>query len=82
MNTVLWILQILLAVAFLAAGAMRLAQSREKLAAQTPWANDFTDGQVKGAGALEVLGALGLVLPAVTGIARFLVRWPRAGSAC
>ncbi len=29
-----------------------------------PWTEDFSDGQVKGIGALEVLGAIGLILPA------------------
>jgi uncharacterized membrane protein YphA (DoxX/SURF4 family) len=73
MNVVLWIIAGLLAVAFAAAGAMKLAQPRAKLAASgMAWAEDSSDAGVKGIGALEVLGALGLVLPAALGVATVL----------
>ncbi|TMR90423.1 DoxX family protein [Nonomuraea basaltis] len=73
MNVALWVVAALLALAFLAAGAMKLAQPKEKLAASgMGWTEDFSSGAVKGIGALEVLGALGLILPAVTGIAPVL----------
>ena len=74
MNITLWIIASVLALAFLAAGAMKLAQPQEKLAASgMGWTEDFTPGAVKAIGLAEVLGALGLILPAVTGIATFLV---------
>ncbi len=73
MNVVLWIIAGLLAVAFVGAGLMKLTQPKPKLAsAGMPWTEDFSDGQVKGIGALEVLGALGLILPAALGIAEVL----------
>jgi uncharacterized membrane protein YphA (DoxX/SURF4 family) len=73
MAVVAWILQIVLAVAFLAAGVMKLARPRPALVgAGMGWADDYSDGAVKGIGALEVLGAIGLVLPAFTGIAPIL----------
>ena len=82
MNVALWIVAGLLALAFAAAGAMKLAQPRAKLAASgMPWVEDFTDGQVKGIGALEVLGALGLILPAALGIAEILTPLAAAGLA-
>ena len=70
MNTVLWILQGLLAFAFLAAGGNKLAQPREKLMANPmmAWANDFTESQIKLIGLAEVLGAIGLIAPMATGI--------------
>jgi uncharacterized membrane protein YphA (DoxX/SURF4 family) len=72
-NVALWIIAGLLAVAFLAAGAMKLAQPRAKLAASgMAYAEDFSDGGMKGIGALEVLGAIGLILPAALGIAEIL----------
>lgn len=37
-----------------------------------PWTDGFSDGPVKGIGALEALGALGLILPAALGIAEVL----------
>ena len=72
MNVALWIAQILLALAFLAAGAMNLSQPHEKLKASLPWTADFSLGTVRFIGTAEVLGALGLILPAVTGIASIL----------
>ena len=73
MNIVLWIIAGLLALAFAAAGLMKLAQPRAKLAASgMAYAEDFSDGAMKGIGALEVLGALGLILPAALGVAEIL----------
>ncbi|MCW5951231.1 MAG: DoxX family protein [Propionibacteriaceae bacterium] len=72
MNVFLWIVAGLLALGFLGAGAMKLSQPREKLAASMGWVNDFSEPMVKVIGALEVLGALGLILPAATGIAPIL----------
>jgi uncharacterized membrane protein len=37
------------------------------------WTNDFSAGTVKLIGAFEILGAIGLIVPAVTGIAPILV---------
>jgi uncharacterized membrane protein YphA (DoxX/SURF4 family) len=73
-NVVLWIVAAVLALAFLASGLMKLAQPKQKLAASgMGWVNDFSDGTVKAIGALEVLAALGLILPAVFDIATVLV---------
>ena len=64
METVVWIVQILLAVVFLFAGLTKITQPREKLVAgQMAWAEDFTSAQVKNIGAMEVLAALALVIP-------------------
>ncbi|HWU08252.1 MAG TPA: DoxX family protein [Streptomyces sp.] len=82
MNLVLWIIAGLLAAAFAAAGLMKLTQPKAKLAASgMAWTEDFSDGQVKGIGAVEVLGAIGLVLPAATGIATVLTPLAAAGLA-
>lgn len=74
MNVVLWILAILLAVAFAGAGAMKLAQPKAKLAATNGmgWANDYSAGMIKTIGALELAAAVGLVLPPLLGIAAWL----------
>jgi len=74
-NVVLWIIAGLLAVAFLGAGAMKLTQSKEKLAASgnMGWVEDFSPGTIKLIGALEVLAAIGLILPAALGIAPVFV---------
>jgi uncharacterized membrane protein YphA (DoxX/SURF4 family) len=74
MNVVLWIIAGLLAAAFLAAGLMKAGQPKEKLAASgMAWTEDFSAGQIKVIGVLEVLAAIGLILPAVLDIAPVLV---------
>jgi uncharacterized membrane protein YphA (DoxX/SURF4 family) len=72
MNIALWIIQVLLAISFLASGTNKLARPRLALVSQTPYVEDFTDGQVKGIGALEVLAAIGLVVPPLVHVATFL----------
>ena len=81
MKKVLWTLQILLAVAFIASGGMKLTTSREALLAnpRMGWATGFSAGQIKAIGAAEVAGAVGLIAPAATGIATILT--PVAGVA-
>jgi len=72
MNIALWIVQALLALAFGMAGVMKLTQPRQKLAAQMAWVEDFRANVVKLIGALELLGAIGLILPLLTGILPWL----------
>ncbi|BDM74530.1 hypothetical protein HEK616_80170 (plasmid) [Streptomyces nigrescens] len=82
MNTTLWIIAGVLAMAFFAAGLMKLSQPKEKLAASgMAWAEDFSVGAVKAIGAVEVIGALGLILPAVLGKAPVLAAWAALGLA-
>ena len=75
MNIALWIIAGLLAVAFLAGGVLKLILPKEKLAAAPGggWAEDFTAGAINAIGALEVLAAVGLILPAALGVAPVLV---------
>ncbi|MFZ1396497.1 MAG: DoxX family protein [Candidatus Promineifilaceae bacterium] len=63
MNIALWIVQGLLAVAFLMAGGMKLTQPKEKLATNMAWVEDFSQNAIRIIGLLEVLGAIGLILP-------------------
>ena len=75
MNLTLWIIAGLLAVVYLAAGIAKLIVPKEKLATApgAGWVEDFSTGTVKAIGALEVLAAVGLVLPAAIDIAPVLV---------
>lgn len=68
----LWIVTGLLALLFGMAGAMKATRSREAVLANMPWVEDVSAGQLKTIGLLEVLGAIGLVLPAATGIVPWL----------
>ncbi|GAA2176534.1 hypothetical protein GCM10009846_30710 [Agrococcus versicolor] len=73
MLVALWILVALLALAFGAAGVMKLVRPRAALVdGGMPWAADVAPGAIKAIAALEVVGALGLVLPLLTGVAPLL----------
>ena len=68
-----WIVAGLLALAFLFSGAVKLVRSREQVIGMgMRFAEDFSSPVVKLIGAAEVLGAIGLVLPPLTGIAPVL----------
>jgi hypothetical protein len=74
MNLALWIAAALLAGVFLFAGGTKLVRGREDLLkAGMGFVEDFPMGAVRAIGALEVLAAIGLILPALTGIAPILV---------
>ena len=68
----MWILQFLLAIAFCAAGLMKLLRPKEELRERMAWVEGATPRGVKLVGLVELLGGLGLVLPALTGIAPIL----------
>ena len=78
----LWIVNAFLALIFLAVGLMKLARPRTALAASgMAWTADSTDAAVKGIGAIEILGAIGLIVPLATGIAPVLTPLAAAGLA-
>lgn len=69
----LWIINGLLALAFLASGSMKLASPKDALYGRgMTYVEDFSTGTIKAIGAAQVLGALGLVLPLATHIAPVL----------
>ena len=83
MNLALWIIAGLLAAVFLVAGANKLFIPREKLA-KAPgggWVNDFSARFIKALGAVEILGAVGLILPAALDVAPILVPLAAVGLA-
>ena len=73
MNIALWVIAGLLAAVFLLAGITKLTQPREKLATMMTWTKDHSEGRVKTLGTLEVLAAIGLILPAALNIVPVLV---------
>ncbi|MEO0789975.1 MAG: DoxX family protein [Bacteroidota bacterium] len=78
MNIALWIVQGLLAAAFLMAGSMKLSKSKEELKNQLgDWVDTFSDSTIKTIGLLEVLGGVGIILPMLIGILPILT--PIAG---
>lgn len=81
MNVFLWILQGLLAAMFLMAGVMKATQPKEKIAEKLPWAEDYSAGTVRFIGIVELLAAVGLILPAALGILPFLTPLAATGLA-
>jgi hypothetical protein len=76
MNIVLWVLQVLLALAFFAHGALLLFPPAA-IAAQM--LASFPRGFWLFLGVAEVLAAVGLTLPGLTRIRPWLVSWAAAG---
>ena len=72
MGIALWVVQVLLAAVFLVSGATKLSQPKEKLLKNMAWVEDFSQRRVRIIGALEVLGTIGIVVPALTGILPWL----------
>jgi uncharacterized membrane protein YphA (DoxX/SURF4 family) len=74
MNLALWIIAIVLAVAFAGSGLLKLVRNKEQLVASGfGWAEDFSPSTIRLIGVAEILGAIGLVLPAAVHIAPILV---------
>ena len=74
MNVALWVVAWVLAAAFVASGLLKLTQSKEGLQqAGQAWTEAFPSAAIKGIGALEIAGAVGLILPALTDTAPVLV---------
>lgn len=74
MDVVLWVLQGVLAAAFLGAGLTKLLVPEEKLVANPnmAWVEDHGIAKTRTAGAFELIGVAGLILPGVTGVAPVL----------
>jgi hypothetical protein len=79
MTIAVWIVSGLLAAANLAAGGLKLIRPKDKLVQMQAWVGDFSALQVKGIGVLEVLAAIGLILPPLTGILPILAAFAAAG---
>jgi len=74
MNVVLWIIAIALGGAFIAAGLMKMLQPKEKLIETgLGWTEPYSPNAIKTIGALDFLAGVGLILPALVGIAEILV---------
>lgn len=78
MKIVIWIVQILVAIAFLGAGVMKLVTPYPDLISNPNmgWVSDFSATQVKIIAVLELLGVLGLILPML--LKKFMILVPVA----
>ena len=75
MNVALWIVAGTMSVAFMTGGISKLIIPKEKIAALPggKWVEGVSPGFVKATGMLDILAAVGLILPAMLDIAPVLV---------
>ncbi len=76
-NTWLWVAQGVLAVLFLLAGIPKLVMSAAQMASPGPI--QIPVGFIRFIGVCEILGAIGMILPGLTGIAPWLTPLGAAG---
>jgi putative oxidoreductase len=65
LNILLWLFQVLLALLFLNAGFMKTFQPIQEIAPTIFWATRFPELFVRFIGIAEILGAAGLIFPAM-----------------
>jgi uncharacterized membrane protein len=80
MNRLLWILQVVLGVYFLAVGVMHFVVP-DGLPGPMEWMYELSDTLHAVSGVAEILGGLGLILPGLTRVMPGLTVWAAAGLA-
>jgi uncharacterized protein with PQ loop repeat len=69
MNIAYWIAAALLALFYFYSGALKVIRSRDQLRPMMAWIDRLPLPAVRALGTVELLGATGLILPPLTGIA-------------
>lgn len=69
MTLAYWVVAGLLAVFYLYSGGIKVVQSKDRLRPMMAWVDSVPFGLVRAVGVLEVLGAIGLILPPLIGVA-------------
>ncbi|MDT6984395.1 DoxX family protein [Streptomyces lusitanus] len=72
MNIAYWIVAGLLALLYFYAGTLKVIRSRDQLRPMMAWVDRVPLPALRALGAVEILGAAGLVLPPLTGVATWL----------
>jgi len=78
LNVVLWTAQILLALFFMSGTVMKFMPI-QKISAIMPWMGQLPPLEVRLLGVVDLLGALGLILPAALKIRPMLTPWAAIG---
>ena len=83
MNTVIWILQGMIGMMFLMAGFMKVSNTKDDLKikgnGRMDWVEDLSMVNIRMIGIIEILAAVGLILPQWTGILPWLTPLSAAG---
>jgi putative oxidoreductase len=79
LNITLWILQVLVAAFFLMAGTMKLTQPIVKLSAMLPWTGQIPEILVRLLGMIDIVGAVGILLPGILRTRPRLIIWAALG---
>jgi DoxX-like family len=83
MNLALWIIASVLAAIFAGSGLLKLLVSKDKLVQSGEgWAQEFSPTSIRLMGVAEVLGAVGVILPAAVHIGPVLVPLAAIGLVC
>jgi hypothetical protein len=72
MKLAYWIIAGVLALVYAYSGALKVVRSKDQLRPMMAWIDDIPLRLTRTVGVLEVLGAVGLLLPPLTGIAPWL----------
>jgi hypothetical protein len=81
MNIALWIVAGLFGLAYIVGGILKIAMPHERYAAKNLWAQDFSPGNLKSMGVIEIFGGIGLILPGLLDVAPVLVPVAASGLA-
>lgn len=79
-NIALWVLQILIGSLFILPGIMKLMQPIAELSKMLPWTGQVDTWIVRSLGLIDVLGGVGLILPALLRYKPYLTIWAAYGS--
>ena len=80
-STTVWISQVILFIAFGVLGVMKLTMGMDALTRLMTWPGNVPEWLVRTIGGAELAGAIGVLVPALTGIAPWLSRWAAFGLA-
>ena len=81
MNTLLWVMQGFLFLTFGTAGLMKLTMPIDKLSALLTWPGAVPEFLVRGVGAAELAGAMGVFLPAAMRMQAWITPYAAMGLA-
>lgn len=76
-----WLAQVLLAVFYVAAGALKMFAPIDEIPLMIPWTADYSEGFVRFTGFLDLLAAAGILLPDLLRIWTWITLLAALGSA-